>query len=433
MFKHLGARGLVVGLIVGLAAGGTFAWAAIPGSATGTITACYATTGPSKGLLRVVDYQADPRCGAGETMLRWQADGMRWRGTWRSGQTYYAGDVVTHLRYSYVGTRTNPDVAPPNATYWAIMSSAGPKGDKGATGSQGPIGGTGPSGPKGDRGVQGAPGSSGPPCSGYPHVGVNWSAPGSTPGNGCDLTGANLENANLAGADLTNANLSNARMFQVPMTGADLTGANLTGADLFTADLTNADLTNANLTNTRLFRVPLTGATVTGANLNANMSGLGPTGGLIGTPAAFPPGWSIFNGYLVGPTAHLAGANLAGIDLSGRALYNVDFTGANLAGANFTGADVSTASLANADLSGANFTGANLRSSSLATANLTGANLTNADLTGASLSHANLTNATATGALIGGVRWRATTCPDGTISNTNGTNPQTCHGHGGGL
>jgi dienelactone hydrolase len=69
MLKRLGWRGLLVGLVVGLAVGGTFAWAAIPTSTTGAITACYPTNGASKGSLRVIDYQAGVRCASGQAML----------------------------------------------------------------------------------------------------------------------------------------------------------------------------------------------------------------------------------------------------------------------------------------------------------------------------------------------------------------------------
>jgi len=39
----------------------------------------------------------------------------------------------------------------------------------------------------------------------------------------------------------------------------------------------------------------------------------------------------------------------------------------------------------------------------------------------------------ASGALVSGITWSNTTCPDGTRSDTNGTSPQSCKGHGGGL
>lgn len=113
------------------------------------------------------------------------------------------------------------------------------------------------------------------------------------------------------------------------------------------------------------------------------------------------------------PLVDLAGANLLGTTLS-----DVDLTGANLDGANLRGADwndvdLSGASLVGANLAGADFTGsllsdvnltgANLQRCSLALvnlsgANLKGANLTEAILTNANLSDANLTDANLTGA-----------------------------------
>jgi uncharacterized protein YjbI with pentapeptide repeats len=105
-------------------------------------------------------------------------------------------------------------------------------------------------------------------CSGYPHSGIDWSIPGSTPGHGCELfaanlTGAELSNANLMNADLqfaklgpdlssidlVGANLSNAQMLGVNLTNATLTGATLHLAVLSNANLTNADLNGADLSN----------------------------------------------------------------------------------------------------------------------------------------------------------------------------------------
>lgn len=69
-----------------------------------------------------------------------------------------------------------------------------------------------------------------------------------------------------------------------------------------------------------------------------------------------------------------------------------------------------------ADLHDTKLTGAFLRDVDLRGAKLDGADLTGADLTGADL----------TGASVKGVHWQATTCPDGTSSDANGS---TCQGH----
>lgn len=256
----------IVAFIVGATVAVGVAWAAIPGSATRTITACYPTSGSEKGVLRVIDEQAGANCGAGQAKLRWHSEGMRWRGTWLSTNTYYGGDVIALDGSSYVATRPSHGVVPPTANYWALMAAAGA------------IGATGPSGVA--------------VCSGWPHIDIDWS--------GCRLDNANLDNMVFEGGNLTNAILSGAHLVNANFQAANLTGANLSDSDL------------------------------TGA-------------------------------YLV--TAH--------------------FNNAKLDGANFTGA--------------------------------------------------NLSNAGFTGAVVTGATWSNTTCPDGTLSSTNGSNPESCDGHGGGL
>ena len=66
------------------------------------------------------------------------------------------------------------------------------------------------------------------------------------------------------------------------------------------------------------------------------------SGGISGTPAALPTGWSVIADYLVGPGANLAGVNLSSADLAG----------VDLAGAILTGADLSDTDLNGADLNG---------------------------------------------------------------------------------
>jgi hypothetical protein len=83
----------------------------------------------------------------------------------------------------------------------------------------------------------------------------------------------------------------NANLQGCNLTDADLAGLNLTGANLFNADLTSANLSDAILTD----------ANLSDANLDdANLTGV-ISGGIIGTPSALPPGWSLVGGYLVGP------------------------------------------------------------------------------------------------------------------------------------
>ena len=134
----------------------------------------------------------------------------------------------------------------------------------------------------------------------------------------------------------------------------------------------------------------LSGANLNGANLSGSNLSYVTSGGVTGTPASLPSGWSIMNGYLIGPYANLAGANLAGADLSVT----------NLSGANLTGADLSNAYLGQANLTGADLSAAELSNAYLGYANLSGINLSGADLTGAHLSGAILYNVTS-GGIIG--------------------------------
>jgi hypothetical protein len=64
---------LVLGITVGLVAGGAFAWAAIPNSSTGVISGCYRTK-TGKGL-RVIDAQSGKTCARTETALSWNQTG----------------------------------------------------------------------------------------------------------------------------------------------------------------------------------------------------------------------------------------------------------------------------------------------------------------------------------------------------------------------
>ena len=232
-------------------------------------------------------------------------------------------------------------------------------------------------------------------------------------GSGAYLNGANLSNANLAGLDLSSTNLA----------AADLNSANLTGTDMDSSDLSQADFTNANLSNgsaknANLSESTLGGATTIGLNLTAatlkgaNLGGADldgatltsiVTGSVIGTPV-LPNGWALFNGYLVGPSANLSGADLMGLSLAS----------ANLSATNFSQADLEDASLVSANL-----TGAMLGSTDLTSANLSSADLTNTSLANANLTGTNLRHDTVTGADFTGVTWSDTRCPDGSNSNAH--------------
>ncbi len=188
--------------------------------------------------------------------------------------------------------------------------------------------------------------------------------------------------------------------------GANLSGANLSDANLSTIDLTDVNFTDAILTGVTFDGSTLSGATFTGATLSgATFTGttLGGvvSGGIVGTPTGLPSGWSLVNGYLIGPGADLAGATLTGAALSGVDLADANLgaailNGANLGGATLTGASLTGASLSGTNLDGANLTSATLTDATLTDADLAGANLTTAIFTGASLFNATLTGATLT-------------------------------------
>lgn len=115
-------------------------------------------------------------------------------------------------------------------------------------------------------------------CNGYPHTGIDWSIPGSTPGNGCNLFGANLAGANLEQSKLVNANLGSANLtgaflHYANLTGAELSWANLTGAHVVLANLTGADLNDANLSGADLHFTVLTGADFTDADMTGVLWG----------------------------------------------------------------------------------------------------------------------------------------------------------------
>jgi len=94
----------------------------------------------------------------------------------------------------------------------------------------------------------------------------------------------------------------------------------------------------------------------------------------------------------------LTGANLERVNLRGADWNDVDLSGANLTGANLAGADFSGSLLSDVNLAGANLPRSSLALANLSGANLTGANLTEANLSQTNLSDANLTNANLTGA-----------------------------------
>jgi hypothetical protein len=113
-----------------------------------------------------------------------------------------------------------------------------------------------------------------------------------------------------------------------------------------------------------------------------------------------------------------------GIDFAGCNLSFVTFPPTdNLYAADLVGTNMTSDTLTGVNLTGANMTAVELQSANLSSANLHGANLDFADFPST-----NLTGADLSGATLIGAKWNATTCPDGTASNSY--SPQTCIGHG---
>jgi len=219
MIKKVGLP-VLIGVVVGLLAGGTVAWSIIPSSTSGLISACYANSGPSKGILRVIDAQASQTCAAGESTLRWPSKSMRYLGAFNPATQYFVGDVVSDTGGAFVRVVAGVGGATSNSAIWA------------------PLGGGG--------------------C-GYPHPDAALA--------GCDFHGANLSNQNLSNANLSGANLSTADLSNANLNMANLSNANLNVASLFHATLVGSNLTGATVQSAFGAGADLTGADFTNADL----------------------------------------------------------------------------------------------------------------------------------------------------------------------
>jgi uncharacterized protein YjbI with pentapeptide repeats len=277
--KRFGWRsGLVFGLAVGLGVGGTVAWAAIPDSATGTITACYPTTGTNAGALRVIDYENGDRCAAGEAMLTWGSAGncdafphprVNWA---KPGAAPGAG---CDLSYSDLSDQNLSDALAMNAnlrhanltrahvnranftganmtdTVWCgihsfdtdVTNATLTNADMGVCG---PIALTRMKGLTSDqlRSIHARFNNLGRLCGG---TNVNPFL-GSAKFSNVSLAGFDLTDFWLVGAHLSGENLDSANLTRAWAVGLDLSNATLTHATLTCADLSGANFADANLT-----------------------------------------------------------------------------------------------------------------------------------------------------------------------------------------
>lgn len=161
--RRLFRRGpITVGTVVlAVAAASGVAYAAIPNSTSGVITACAVKQG---GALRAIDAQAGDTCKRTESTVRWNTTTLTPRGVWASGVTYNPRDSVSYQGSSYVALRTSTNAPPTVKFAWQLLAArgaAGPAGATGATGNGGPAGAAGPTGPTGPAGADGVPGATG--------------------------------------------------------------------------------------------------------------------------------------------------------------------------------------------------------------------------------------------------------------------------------
>jgi uncharacterized protein YjbI with pentapeptide repeats len=268
------------------------------------------------------------------------------------------------------------------------------------------------------------------------------------------LSGANLSTKNLTGVDLTGANLSGANLSNVTINSStnftnstltnvssgslsgttstfptnyniiggyvigpsvNLSNAVLSGLNLNTKILTGVNFTNANLTN-----VVLTGSTIDSSTnmTNATLTNV-TTGSLIGTSTSFSSSYNLINGYVVGPSVNLTGANLSGQNLTNKDLSSANLTNVNLTSATLTG--LKTGFITGTPTLSTNYTVVNNYilgpSVNLTNANLANQNLTNVNLSGANLSGTVLTDATLTGLVTSSITGAPTMNTSYTIIN----------------
>lgn len=128
----------------------------------------------------------------------------------------------------------------------------------------------------------------------------------------------------------------------------------------------------------------------------------------------------------------LGSGDLSGVDFSNSLLIGAHDGNVKCVGANFSGAFLQDASFGGnstlgayvSDFRDAIFRDANLHNAQFRNVDLSGADFSNAVLLSAGFNGSNLS-----GAVFSGARWGHTTCPDGSMSDTNGSDPESCDGH----
>ncbi|GAA1894668.1 hypothetical protein [Lapillicoccus jejuensis] len=225
------ALGMVAAGAVAVSCVATGAFASVPNSATGVISACYKSAAPR--TLQVIDQQAGETCPSGTTPLAWNGRGLSFRGTWSTTTSYRVDDAVTKGGSTYVALLPNTGVPVTNTANWAVLAA------KGATGPQGPAGATGATGATGASGPQGPQGPAGPTSAGKfvdlttfsTSTGSTWQTVGST--TYTVPAGANLVARFAAESFCTGASWCSVR---ITVDGVEMQGGSGTGAAFDDAD-----------------------------------------------------------------------------------------------------------------------------------------------------------------------------------------------------
>ena len=205
-------------------------------------------------------------------------------------------------------------------------------------------------------------------------------------GYGVNLRDANLKGVNFQGADVRSIKFS----------GADLEGANFLNLDLTNSEFNSSNLENAILTGTKLYdcnfiRAKLDGSNLEGAEFSGQTDLYRVKGtNITGNPKVMPEGFTIVDGFIIGPSVDLSFANLQGIVLENLNLWGALLSQANLSEAVLKKVNLSEANLESALLKQANIIEVQLSKTNLRGANLEGAILKNPQLDGANLSEIKL-------------------------------------------
>ncbi|MGQ0831891.1 MAG: pentapeptide repeat-containing protein [Microthrixaceae bacterium] len=297
--------GIAIGVVAGLLVGGGFVWATIPNSSTGVVTACYPTSGPSQGALRVIDAQSGQTCNADEQQIglpSQQCNGYPLAGVdWHNCDLHKAYLNAQYLEGSNLSganlsgaNLTRSDLTRANLTGAnlsganlpaANLQGANVMGANFTNAKLSPYTLKSTTGVGGYTRLSGAAGftsamlrsvanaSHQPPCfSQYPGItgpDLRWISFGSMNLTGFDFSGAMLNESRMPLAKLSTANFSDTDLTRLDLTAANLSGTNFTCAAVFQVKLNSANLTNANFTNARLGEsVGMSTANLTGAIWN---------------------------------------------------------------------------------------------------------------------------------------------------------------------